>query len=140
MKTAHTIECRFQRQRQRYATEENARLDTPLSAGRVPRLARLLALAIRFEELVRTGEVRDYATLARLGHVSRARISQITSLLLLAADIQEEILFLPAVEQGRDPIHLCQLQPLAAVLDWGEQRRLWRTLIERTEQSDRVVA
>jgi hypothetical protein len=45
--------------------------------GRVPRVARLLALAHRLERLVRTGVVKDYAEAARLGHVTRARISQI---------------------------------------------------------------
>jgi len=44
---------------------------------------------LRFETLIRSGEVRDYAALARLGHVSRARISQIMNLLHLAPDIQE---------------------------------------------------
>ena len=96
--------------------------------GRVPRVSRLLALALRVDELVRTGVIADYATLAELAHVSRARISQITNLLVLAPDIQETLLFLPRTECGRDPIHLRQLQPLAAVLDWGRQRVLWRTL------------
>lgn len=45
--------------------------------------------------------------------------------LLLAPDIQEAILFLPRVERGRDPIHLPQLQPIALVPDWREQRRMW---------------
>ena len=96
--------------------------------GRVPRVSRLLALALRVDELVHTGVIADYATLAKLAHVSRARISQITNLLVLAPDIQEALLFLPRTERGRDPIHLRQLQPLAAVLDWGRQRVLWRTL------------
>ena len=100
--------------------------------GRIPRISRLMALAWRLDELVRTGVVADYAALARLGHVSRARISQILSLLRLAADIQEALLFLSAVERGRDPIHLRQLQPLAALLDWHEQRRLWQALVERS--------
>src|SRR5262249_18348646 len=96
---------------------------------RVPRLARLMALALRFEALVRSGEVRDYAALARLGRVSRARISQIMNLLQLAADIQEEILLLRRTERGRERPHLRQLQPIAAVLDWHKQRRLWRKLL-----------
>ena len=66
-------------------------------SGRVPRIARLMALALRFEQLVRTGAVRDYAELARLGQVSRARLTQIMNLLHLAPDIQEAILFLPRV-------------------------------------------
>ena len=48
---------------------------------RPPRITCLLALALRFEELVRSGEVNDYADLAQLGGVSRARVSQILKLL-----------------------------------------------------------
>jgi hypothetical protein len=58
------------------------------------------------------------------------------NLLVLAPDIQEALLFLPQTERGRDPIHLRQLQPLAAILDWGQQRLLWRTLQAR-KGSDR---
>jgi hypothetical protein len=47
---------------------------------RLPRIAKLMALAIRYEGFVRDGVVADYAELARLGHVTRARMSQITSL------------------------------------------------------------
>ena len=95
--------------------------------GRVPRVARLLALAHRFEKLIRDGEVRDYADLARLGHVTRARLSQIMDLLLLAPDIQEAILVLPAVEAGDDPIHERQLRRIVAVLDWKKQRKMRET-------------
>jgi hypothetical protein len=99
-----------------------------LEPGRVPRVSRLMALAIRFEELVRSRAVADYAALAKLGHVSRARVSQIMNLLLLAPDIQEQLLFLPRIEQGRDPIRMAQLQPIALALDWQRQRRLWHKL------------
>ncbi|MBI3865341.1 MAG: hypothetical protein HY290_25990 [Planctomycetia bacterium] len=95
------------------------------ATGRLPRVTRLLALAHRFEKLIRDGEVRDYADLARLGHVTRARISQIMDLLLLAPEIQEQILGLSAVEAGHDPIHERQLRAIVAVLDWGKQRRMW---------------
>jgi hypothetical protein len=98
----------------------------PLPAGRVPRIARLLALAHKLDGLVRQGVIRDYASLARLGHVSSARISQIMSLLHLAPDIQEDILFLPATLHGRDSLTLRALQPIARTLDWRQQRVLWR--------------
>ena len=93
--------------------------------GRVPRVARLLALAHRLENLIDDGEVRDYAHLARLGHVTRARLSQVMNLLNLAPDIQEAILFLPPVTQGQDPLYERQLRPIMAVLDWKKQRRRW---------------
>src|SRR6516162_3303486 len=78
--------------------------------------------------LVRSGAVRDYAALARLGQVSRARITQIMSLLYLAPDLQETILFLPGVQSGRGRIHLHELQALTALLDWQEQRRRWNAM------------
>lgn len=98
------------------------------AAGRVPRVAKLMALALRFDELVRSGQVADYAELARLGHVTRARISQISNLTLLAPDIIEALLHLPLVARGRDPIHLAQLQPIAAEVAWARQRELWQKL------------
>ena len=61
--------------------------------------------------------MKDYAELARLGHVSRALISQIMNLLLLAPDIQEEILFLPKTVAGHDPIKLKHQQPSALEMD-----------------------
>jgi hypothetical protein len=67
---------------------------------------------------------------ARLGHVTRARISQVMSLLYLAPDLQEQILFLPRIERGRDTVILRDLLPIAALADWRRQRRLWRRLWE----------
>jgi hypothetical protein len=97
----------------------------PVTPGPVPRLSRLMALAIRMDELVRTGVVADYAELARLGHVTRARITQIMNLLHLAPDIQEEILFLPEGDGGRDTVAERSVRPIAAILDWRKQRRAW---------------
>ena len=98
---------------------------TPQS-GRVPRVAKLMALAIRFDQLLRDGVVADQAELARLGHVSPARISQVLALLQLAPEIQEAILFLPTTSRGRDPITERDLRPIVVVAEWGEQRGMWR--------------
>jgi hypothetical protein len=96
--------------------------------GRVPRLARLMALAIRFDSLLRSSAITDQAQLARLGKVSRARISQILNLLHLAPDIQEQLLFLPPVHQGRERLQLAHLQPLCRQWDWCRQRWQWQAL------------
>jgi len=93
--------------------------------GRVPRVSRLMALAIRLDGYLREGVVTDQAELARLGHVIRARITQIMNLLHLAPDIQEAVLFLPRVAEGRDPITERDLRPIAAEMDWDRQRRMW---------------
>ena len=97
--------------------------------GRVPRITKLMALAIRFEHLLASGAVRDQAELAELGHVTRARITQIMNLLHLAPAIQEAILFLPRVTEGRDPIPERRLRPITAVLDWQRQRDMWGKLL-----------
>jgi len=100
--------------------------DTP--KGRIPRISRLMALAIRFDHLLATGAVRDQAELAELGHVTRARITQIMNLLHLAPDIQEAILYLPRVTNGRDPIAERHLRQVVAQPSWREQRRLWKSM------------
>ncbi len=109
--------------------ELRSQAEAALPAGRVPRVARLMALALRLEELVRTGQVASCGALASLGHVTRARICQILNLIHLAPDIQEALLFLPPTVHGRDAIILADLMPIAAAFDWRKQRRLWRRLL-----------
>ena len=97
--------------------------------GAIPRISRLMALAIRFDSLVQRGEVQDYADLARLGYVTRARITQIMSLLNLAPDIQEALLFLPRTLRGRDPISERDVRPIALVSHWRRQRAILAQLV-----------
>jgi integrase len=96
-----------------------------LPAGRVPRVTKLMALALHFDDLLQSGAIGSYAELARLGHVTRARVCQIMNLVYLAPDLQEALLFLPRTERGRDRIILADLQPIAALMDWRKQRRRW---------------
>jgi hypothetical protein len=79
MKTPLTIECAVHFNMQAKGRKElhSGHAAVPLAPGRVPRVARLLALAHRFERLLHEGIVKDYADLGRLGHVTRARVSQI---------------------------------------------------------------
>ena len=98
------------------------------AGSRLPRITRLLALAVRFEGLLREGMVRDYAELARLGGVSRARMTQIMSLRNLAPVIQERILELPAVSAAADSVNEHTLREVAQRWDWREQMRMWEQL------------
>ena len=106
--------------------------ERPRPSVRVPRIARLLALAWHVEGLVHSGTVPSYAVAARLGRVSRARMSQIVSLLHLAPDLQEQVLFLKCPARGREALTLRQVSSVAAALDWPEQRRRWRKLRRAT--------
>ena len=98
------------------------------SVGRTPRVSKLMALAIRFDQLLRDGKVVDQSELARLAHVTQPRMTQLMNLLHLAPDIQEDLLHLPPVAEGRDPVTERDLRPIARLRDWGEQRRVWKRL------------
>ncbi len=93
----------------------------------IPRISRLMALAIKCQDIVDRGEVRDYADLARLGLVSRARITQIMNLLNLAPDIQEDLLT-SSIFPPKKAIPERALRHLTAVVGWSQQRTLWKQL------------
>lgn len=98
----------------------------------LPRVTRLMALAIKLDGLIASGAATDQAELARAGCVTRARVTQIMNLLHLAPDIQEAILDLPPVQHGRDPITERDLRPIAAVSDWTFQRKVWSETARRS--------
>ncbi len=104
-------------------TERQLREGLEPPPGRIPRISRLMALAIHYDELLRTGVVRTLAELAELGHVSTTRISHIMNLLHLAPEIQERLLFLKPILRGPDPVFLKDLQPIARRFNWAKQRR-----------------
>ena len=133
MNAPYTIECGVQWRRRGLGGRRILRTaQEPAPAAhltkRIPRLARLMALALRLEKLLASGVVKDFRTLARLGHVSPARISQIIGLLHLAPDIQEALLLRNGPERGRDRLSLRKVLPLTRVWEWHKQRRLWRDL------------
>jgi hypothetical protein len=105
---------------------------TPPPASAIPRISRLMALAICLDEMVRGGRVTSYAELARLAHVSRSRLVQIMSLVNLAADVQEALLFLAPGGPTCDRPTERQLRQVVAATDWEAQRRLWRGLTHPT--------
>ena len=133
MNEPRTVQCAVHFEREARGRKRIAPgADQPTAAlplGRVPRLARFLALALRLEEQLRQRVLKDCAEVARVGHVTRARVSQILTLVNLAPDIQEAILFLPRTQRGRDPVILSDVLPIATELDWKRQRRAWRRLL-----------
>jgi hypothetical protein len=98
----------------------------PRPAGRIPRVARLLALAHHFDDMIREGIVHDQAEIARLMKVTRARVTQIMNLLHLAPDIQEDVLLFPRPAHGKAGVTERRLRAIAAILEWRGQRVLWR--------------
>jgi hypothetical protein len=74
-----TIEVEVAIQRGKPGTRRRRGNNGNVPAPRLPRISRLMALAIKFQSMVDRDEVRDYADLARLGFVTRASSRSSTS-------------------------------------------------------------
>jgi DNA invertase Pin-like site-specific DNA recombinase len=96
---------------------------------RLPRITRLLALAVKFEGLIQQGVIKDYTELARLGRISRARVTQIMNLLNLAPDIQAQILSWAAGAPDQLSIPETTLRTLSSEVIWSRQRARWEEIV-----------
>jgi hypothetical protein len=96
----------------------------PKTVRRPARVARMLALAHRLQQAIDSGEIEDRATLARRFGITRARVTQLLNLTLLAPDIQEQVLALEAVD-GLEPTSERALREVSWAMEWEEQRRRW---------------
>jgi len=128
-KQVHFIRCRRGRREIRIGPKP---IPQRTLDGRVPRISRLMALALHFDHLIRMGSIENQSELAEIGHVTRARVTQIMNFLHLAPDIQEDILFLPRTQKGHDPIRESHIRPIAALIDWDIQRLKWREIVAAT--------
>ncbi len=99
----------------------------PQPIGRVPRVARMLALAHHFDRLIAQGVVKDYAEIARLTQLSRARVTQIMTLKFLAPEIQEQIAWLPN-SRGKEWVLEKDVRRIALRPEWEEQISAWGNL------------
>ena len=94
----------------------------PASSRSVPKITRLLVLGHHFERLVRDGVVKDYAEIARLAGLTRARVTQIVNLTLLAPDVQERILVPSSLNHGGEAFTEHMLREVVTRADWHVQR------------------
>ena len=104
---------------------------TPTSPGTKLRVARLLAFAHYIDTQIRDREIADLADAARQTGLTRARVTQVMNLLLLAPAIQEALITHPTAS-GRDPITERALRRLAAEPYWVRQIEIWNDIMERT--------
>lgn len=99
----------------------NGRQPSHSKSTRLPRVTRLMALAVKYERLLADGTVGTHKELAALAGVERSHISTILRFRLLAPTIQEWLLNLPETEKGKDPIGMIQLRSIAAIPSWDKQ-------------------
>jgi len=111
-----------------WAFAEEPEPPPPEPVRRPARVAQMLAFAHGLQAAIDRGEYRDQADAARQLGLTRARITQLMNLTLLAPEIQEAVLFLEAVD-GREPLSERDLRGVVAAGDWGAQRARWTTIV-----------
>lgn len=107
----------------------------PSVPPRVPHITKLMALGIRLEHLLASGQVKDQAEIARTADVTRARITQILNLTNLAPDIQQAILDLEPTTDQVPRFRESEVRQITVIPNWEKQRLLWRRLVKRTQIS-----
>jgi hypothetical protein len=80
---------------------------TPAPVARPARVAVMLALAHLIQRAIDRGELADQAAAARRLGLTRARLTQVLDLALLAPDVQEKVLSLESVEGTGSFLGVC---------------------------------
>ena len=101
---------------------------------KLPHITKLMALAIRLEHLLATGQVKDQAEIARTAAITRARVTQIINLTQLAPDIQEAILNLEPTTDHVPRFREREVRTIAILPHWEKQRVLWKRLVKRNAE------
>jgi hypothetical protein len=126
----HVISAPIFRSRARHVRFTNEPPDAPAVAESVRRpakVAQLVALAHHIQRAIDRGEVLDRATVARSLGITRARVSQLLDLTLLAPDIALALLELEAVD-GAEPMAERELREVVRAGSWEAQRGMWSGL------------
>jgi hypothetical protein len=126
----HKLEFKTGKRTAKTIVEAGTQPEQPTPA-RLPRITKMMALAIRLDHLIKSGQVSDQAELARVGHVSRARLTQIMDLNQLSPNIQEEILHLASTDPA-SKIQERSLRLIAMTYSWKQQRETWKRESSRT--------
>ena len=102
-------------------------LPPPEPVRRPARVAVMLALAHKIQDAIDRGVVRDRAEVARRLGLTRARVTQIMDLTLLAPDLQGQLLEVESLD-GVEPLHERTVRTMLRSPAWAEQRDVWRRL------------
>jgi hypothetical protein len=105
---------------------------------RLPRVTRVLALALSFQDMIATGAAKNHEDLAKRTGVTAERLSQVMKLVWLAPAIQQEILYLPGCG-GKHPLTECVVRAIAAKWSWAEQMDLWNNLKHKLQMDTQRV-
>ena len=90
--------------------------------------------------ILATGQVKDQAEVARVGRVTRARVTQILNLTSLAPDIQTAILNFAPTTMLRDQFKEREVRQIAAEPNWEKQRDLFQRLFAKQNATSGVCS
>lgn len=107
---------------------------TPATVRRPAKVARMLALAHHLQHAIERGIAHDRADVARRLGLTRARVTQLLDLLLLAPDLQARVLALHAVD-GVEPATERSIRAMAARAGWQAQRKAAESLLHAEDVS-----
>ncbi|MFN7893690.1 MAG: hypothetical protein ACK5OC_25610 [Pirellula sp.] len=130
----HKLEFKSGKRTAKTIVEAGTQPEQPMPS-RLPRITKMMALAIRLDHLIKSGQVTDQAELAKVGHISRARLTQIMDLNLLAPDIQEEILFLRANQTNQVGLIERELRSISKLICWNKQQQMWRRQLSKANEN-----
>jgi len=111
------------------ALSAKARNRKPPKASQTPKVVELLRMAQEWRRQIDAGEVENQAEIARREGITRARVSQVVSLLRLAPQIQDHILSLPDQAQ-RSVLSERALRPIAQLKDQSIQTTRFQELVD----------
>lgn len=95
---------------------------------RTPRVVELLRKALEWEALIESGEAINQAEIARREGITRARVTQVMSMLRLAPEIQKHILSMPDAVR-RPAITERALRPIAQLPQRRDQVHAFQQLV-----------
>jgi len=122
------VVIRVKGKRIRYVPPGQVPKADPVPTVRRPaKVARLLALAHHIQDAIDRGVVADRAAAARQLGFTRARLTQLLDLTLLAPEIQEVVLELEAIN-GEEPTYERRLRRIVRFTNWRGQRKAWKKL------------
>lgn len=101
----------------------------PAPVRRPAHVARQLALAHHLQRAIDNGAVADRAAVARNLGLTRARVTQLLDLLLLAPDLQLAVLEMEAID-GVEPSSERPLRRIAREPIWSRQAEHFRDVVE----------
>jgi hypothetical protein len=111
------------------ALSAKARNRKPPKAPQTPKVVELLRTAQEWRRQLDAGDVTNQAEIARREGITRARVTQVMSLLRLVPEIQELVLSMPDLAR-RPTVTERSLRPIAQLHGLTEQREAVSALLE----------